>query len=320
MNASAAPNLTTEAGIEQMSPSIYFPPAGPRSTSVASRLSGVTATAAIPTDLAMCADCRRELFDPTNRHYCYPFTNCAQCGPRHSIIESLPYERSNTTMRGFTMCLDCAREYTDPKSRRFHAEAIACPLCGPHLSLRRPDGETIAKHDAALRFARSLMYKGLIVAVKGVSCYHLMCDVTNKVAVAALRQRKQPDEKPLAVMFRDLAQLREFAEVSPTAADLLTSPSTPIVLVPRRFDSGTVPTHRAGLAAEIAPGNPCLAALLPHSPLHALLLASLDFPLVATSANLLEEPVCTDNAEARRRLAGIADLFLDDNRPIACRV
>jgi hydrogenase maturation protein HypF len=304
----AAPPAAKVTSVDRLEAPAGLPPAGSGFTIMASSAGGKIATA-IPADLALCADCRRELLDPADRRHGYPFINCTQCGPRYSLIEELPYDRAGTTMRGFRMCTACEAEYADPTSRRFHAEPNACPDCGPHLSLIDPDGRCIAERDSALRHARTLLQQGLIFAVKGVGGYHLMCDATNAAVVAALRQRKHRDEKPLAVMFRDLAQLRAFADVSPAAAQLLASPQAPIVLVPARADTD--------LAAAIAPGNPWIGALLPYAPLHVLLLNALDFPLVATSANLSDEPLCADNAEARQRLAGIADFFLEHDRPIA---
>jgi hydrogenase maturation protein HypF len=304
----AAPPAAEVAACDELAPSADDPPAGSGFTIIASRNGGEVATAT-PPDLALCDDCRAELLDPADRRHHYPFINCTQCGPRYSLIERLPYDRPHTTMRGFRMCLDCAREYHDPSSRRFHAEPNACPVCGPHVTLANASGQVISSHEAALRSARTLLREGLIFAVKGVGGYHLMCDATNPHAVAMLRRRKHREEKPLAVMFRDLDQLHNFAGVSAAAHILLTSAQAPIVLVPRL--PGTA------LAAELAPGNPWLGALLPYSPLHVLLLGSLDFPLVATSANLSEEPICIDSTEARQRLNGIADLFLEHNRPIA---
>ncbi len=303
-----APPAAKVAALDELTPGADHPPAGEGFFIAASRSGGEIATAT-PADLALCADCRRELLDPADRRHRYPFINCTQCGPRYSLIENLPYDRPHTTMRGFRMCFDCAREYHDPASRRFHAEPNACPICGPHLTLCDAAGKVVAAHETALRSVPTLLREGLILAVKGVGGYHLMCDATNPHAVALLRRRKQREEKPLAVMFRDLDHLRLFATVSPAAAALLSSPQSPIVLMPR--------LGHTLLAASIAPENPWLGALLPYSPLHLLLINSVDFPLVATSANLTEEPICHDNAEARRRLGQIADLFLEHNRPIS---
>ncbi len=272
------------------------------------RASGEIETSA-PVDLAPCMDCRRELFDPANRRFGYPFINCTQCGPRYSIIERLPYDRPQTTMAGFTMCPACQREYDDPRDRRFHAEPNACPACGPRLEWRDVAGRCLHEGAAALAAAVAEIERGGIVAVKGVGGFHLMVDAGNESAVAELRRRKQREEKPFAVMFRDLQMLRESAEVTDEAATLLTSPEAPIVLVPRRAGHA--------LASGVAPGNPWIGAMLPSSPLHLLLCGQLDRPVVATSANLAEEPLCTDDDEARRRLAGIAGHFLGHDRRIA---
>jgi hydrogenase maturation protein HypF len=262
-----------------------------------------------PADLALCADCRRELADPANRRHGYVFINCTQCGPRYSIIESLPYDRPRTTMRAFRMCPQCQREYVDPGDRRFHAEPNACPSCGPRLALTDANGVILARDGDALRQTAAALRDGRIAAVKGLGGFHLMCDATNEAAVAELRRRKHREEKPLAVMFRDVDAVRQFAEVSPAVATLLESPQSPIVLVPRRAV--------APLAPSIAPDNPWVGALIATTPLHVRLMAEVSFPIVATSANLSEEPLCTDDEEARSHLGGIADIFLCHDRPIA---
>jgi hydrogenase maturation protein HypF len=275
---------------------------------VASGPAGMPASAAITPDLALCPECRRELLDPRDRRHLYPFINCTQCGPRYSIIERLPYDRPNTTMRAFRMCPLCASEYADPGSRRFHAQPNACPACGPRASLRGASGEPIAGADAVAGAAR-LLGEGRILAVKGIGGYHLMVDARNEAAVAELRRRKHRDEKPLAVMFPDLAALRAAAEVPEREARLLASPAAPIVLLARR--------PQAPLAPGIAPMNPWVGAFLPYAPLHVLLLAAFGRAVVATSANLAEEPLCTEENEAHQRLSGIADAFLEHDRPIA---
>lgn len=285
------------------------PGAGPEFTIEQSLPAGGAVETAAPPDLALCADCRRELADLHDRRHGYPFITCTQCGPRYSIIESLPYDRPRTTMAGFRLCPSCAREYGNPADRRFHAEPIACPVCGPQLTLTDAPGRRLAERAEALRATRAALAEGQIVAVKGLGGFHLMCDAANESAVTELRRRKHREEKPLAVMFPDLPSLRAVADVGPAAEALLLSPASPIVLVPRR--------PGAPLANAVAPGNPWLGALLPSTPLHVLLFEGGGGPLVATSANLSEEPLCTDDAEARERLAGIADLFLGHDRAIA---
>jgi hydrogenase maturation protein HypF len=262
---------------------------------------------AIPPDLALCPACRAELLAPADRRHRYPFINCTQCGPRYSILERLPYDRSRTTMRAFRMCPACQAEYDDAGSRRHHAEPNACPVCGPAMFLTLPSGEEI-RGEAALAGAAGILRAGGILAVKGIGGYHLMADAASAAAVATLRGRKAREEKPLAVMFPDLAAVRTAARVTPEAAALLASPAAPIVLLPR------LPT--APLADGIAPGNPWIGALLPYAPLQVLLLAAFGGPLVATSANLAEEPLCFDRHDAQRRLAGMVDGFLEHNRRI----
>ena len=307
-----APPAAAVAGLEELSPGRAHPPAGTDFVILASR-DDAEITTATPPDLALCADCRRELLDPADRRHRYPFINCTQCGPRYSLIESLPYDRPRTTMRAFRMCPACQEEYDNPASRRFHAEPNACPACGPHLTLCDPTGRVFGERESALLSARQLLREGRILAVKGVGGFHLMCDATSTTAVDMLRRRKHRDEKPLAVMFRDPAQLDRYARVSPAALALLQSAAAPIVLVPR------LPPAMAlrPLADGIAPDNPWIGALLPYAPLHVLLLDSLEFPVVATSGNLSEEPMCASNPEARQRLAGMADFFLQHDRAIA---
>jgi hydrogenase maturation protein HypF len=257
-------------------------------------------------DLATCPDCLREIFDPRDRRHLYPFTNCTNCGPRFSIVESLPYDRPNTSMKQFAMCPDCAREYLDPADRRFHAQPIACPKCGPNLELWDAAGAILASRHDALLAAAGILRDGKILALKGIGGFQLLVDARNDPAVRRLRQRKQREEKPFALMFPSLDAVRAACLVSDAEARLLASPESPIVLL-QCF---------ASPAPSLAPGNPNLGVLLPYSPLHHLLMAELNFPVVATSGNLSDEPLCIDSLEALQRLRGIADLFLTHNRPI----
>ena len=264
-------------------------------------------TATVLADIATCEQCRAEVFDPANRRFRYPFTNCTHCGPRFSIIAALPYDRANTSMARFAMCPDCLREYTDPRDRRFHAQPNACPVCGPQLALWDGGGRELAAGGEALRAAVEALAGGRIVAVKGLGGFHLMVDATDGTAVERLRQRKRRTEKPFAVMFPSVDAVRAACRVNELEARLLQSPEAPIVLLDRRGNS---------VSPEIAPGNPAIGAMLSYTPLHHLMLADLQRPVVATSGNLSEEPICTDEREAVGRLAGIADLFLVHDRPI----
>jgi hydrogenase maturation protein HypF len=265
-------------------------------------------TALVMPDVATCPDCLREIRDPKNRRYRYPFTNCTNCGPRFTIIEELPYDRPRTTMKGFTMCPECAREYKDPADRRFHAQPNACPLCGPHLELLTTDGRMLAAYDEALNKAADAIACGQIVAVKGLGGFHLMVDARNNAAVQLLRTRKHREEKPFALMMPSLDAVRVECEVSPLEEQILTSTESPIVLLRR--------LKRTALSGLVAPGNPYLGVMLPYTPLHHLLLEQLGFPVVATSGNASDEPICITNEEAKERLCAMADLLLVHDRPI----
>jgi hydrogenase maturation protein HypF len=265
-------------------------------------------TAAILPDLATCPDCLRDIMDPRNRRYRYAFTNCTYCGPRFSIIESLPYDRPNTVMRRFAMCAECLREYEDPEDRRFHAQPNACPICGPSLALWDESGTPIATADPILDAAAAIL-DGRIVALKGIGGFQLLVDAANEEAVQRLRERKHRIEKPFALMYPSLeAVLRDCIGASEMERRLLCSPQAPIVLLERGPD--------ASIAHAVAPDNPEFGVMLPYSPLHHLLMSELNRPIVATSGNISDDPICIDEAEAPRRLGGIADLYIVHNRPI----
>ncbi|HEX3718471.1 MAG TPA: carbamoyltransferase HypF [Verrucomicrobiae bacterium] len=260
-------------------------------------------------DIATCGDCLREIFDPHDRRYLYPFTNCTNCGPRFSIIESLPYDRANTSMKKFEMCPECKQEYHDPADRRFHAQPNACSVCGPRLELWDCDGAVLAEGGDALSGVVSAVRSGQILALKGVGGFQLIVDARNEEAIARLRERKRREEKPFALMFPSIDDIRIACRVSDLEERLLTSPESPIVLLDRRIETSAV-----------APGNPYLGAMLPYSPLHHIFLRELGCAVVATSGNLSDEPICTDEQAALARLRGIADLFLVHNRPIVRHV
>jgi len=266
----------------------------------------------IPPDFFTCPDCLREMDDPQDRRYGYPFINCTQCGPRYTLIRALPYDRSSTSMADFPLCPDCQAEYEDPMNRRFHAEPVACPVCGPALSYVAPD-QTIEGNESAMGVAVEALRAGRILAIKGVGGYHLVCDARNEAAVQILRLRKQRPDKPLAVLMPatgddELDAVRAIATITPTEAECLRAPGRPIVLVGRRQD--------APLADAIAPGLDQIGLFLPYSPLHHRLLQLFDGPLVATSANLSGEPVLTDNDEVKQRLTRVTDAALHHNREI----
>ncbi|KAA0222511.1 carbamoyltransferase HypF [candidate division KSB1 bacterium] len=270
-------------------------------------------TAVIMPDIATCSDCLREIFDPRNRRYLYPFTNCTNCGPRFTIIEALPYDRPNTAMKKFAMCPACREEYDDPHDRRFHAQPNACPSCGPHLELWETNGKVLTKNHDALQQSAHVVREGKILALKGIGGFLLMVDARNHDAVMHLRARKQREEKPFAVMYPSLTTIKAECHVSALEERLLQSPESPIVLLARK------PAIR-NLTSAIAPNNPHLGVMLPYSPLHHLLLRELGFPVVATSGNLSDEPICIDEHEALARLGAIADAFLVHDRPIVRHV
>ncbi|QKW40679.1 carbamoyltransferase HypF [Actinomadura sp. NAK00032] len=263
--------------------------------------------ALVPWDSATCDDCLREMRDPADRRYGYPFVNCTNCGPRFTIVKDVPYDRPNTTMAGFAMCGACAAEYADPADRRFHAQPVCCPACGPSLTLHVPAAEPDAACDP-LTAARGLLAAGAVLAVKGLGGYHLAVRAASGSAVAALRARKHREDKPFAVMVPDLAAARSLCALSGAEEALLTGPRRPIVLARRRPD--------AALADAVAAGGRHLGLMLPYTPLHHLLVTE---PVVLTSGNVSDEPIAHRDAEALERLGGIADGFLLHDRPIHTR-
>jgi hydrogenase maturation protein HypF len=264
---------------------------------------------AMSPDLATCADCLVELIDPADRRFRYPWLSCAQCGPRMSMVTAVPYDRTNTTMSRFALCEDCRTEYDAPDNRRFHAESIACPACGPTVSLWGADGQVLAEGEEALNRTCRIIRDGGIAAVKGVGGFHLWVDATSEEAVQLLRARKRRAHKPFAVMFPALETIRTHCALSSDEAERLLSPAAPVVILRRR--------DRTSLAEGIAPGNRTVGAMLPSAPVHHLLMRELGTPVVATSGNLSDEPIVTDEQEVVGRLAGIADAFLIHDRPIA---
>jgi hydrogenase maturation protein HypF len=246
-------------------------------------------------DLATCTECREELFDPENRRFEYPFTNCTNCGPRYTIVVDIPYDRPNTTMRGFVLCALCREEYEDPANRRFHAQPNACPVCGPQL-------------EGTIEDAFESLRQGEIVALKGIGGFQLLVDARNSDAVARLRRRKHREEKPFALMMPSLEMARAYCEISPAEIELLESQAVPIVLLK--------PKPGTDIARNVAHCSPYLGVMLPYSPLHHLLMEECRFPLIATSGNRSDEPIAIANNEALVRLKDIADHFLMHNRPI----
>jgi hydrogenase maturation protein HypF len=295
-------------------------PIGRRGFEIVESRGGGVPDAHVTPDTATCADCLQELFDPRDRRFRYPFTNCTNCGPRFSIVQGVPYDRPLTTMSGFRMCSRCRAEYDDPANRRFHAQPNACPECGPSVSLVGPDGAAmpIDPDTDPVRAAAVGLRGGLIVAVKGIGGYHLACRADDDAAVSALRRRKHREDRPFALMVAALDAAGALVELGPDARALLSSPARPIVIARRRED--------AAVAPAVAPGVPELGVMLPYSPLHHLLLA--DFAavtsdptpaLVMTSGNVSDEPIAYRDPEALARLGGIADLVLVHDRPIQTR-
>jgi hydrogenase maturation protein HypF len=313
------------ARVERVSAQPMSPDGRPGFAIVASDTAGAR-RALVSADSATCADCLRELADPGDRRFGYPFINCTNCGPRFTIVRDVPYDRPLTTMAGFTMCAACAAEYHDPADRRFHAQPVCCPACGPRLRLLAADGTelsgpggdpgTLAGAVDALAGAMAALAAGQVLAVKGLGGYHLAVDAASDQAAALLRARKHREDKPFAVMAADLAAARALCHVDDVAASLLTSPRRPIVLLPRRDGSGP---GSLPLAAAVAPGNRQLGVMLPYTPLHHLLLRDFGRPIVLTSGNTSDEPITYRDGDALSRLGGLADAFLTHDRPIHIR-
>ena len=289
----------------------FVPAAGETAFIIRESLAGhKERSALISPDTNVCADCLRELFDPADRRFRYPFINCTNCGPRYTIVTDIPYDRPNTTMKDFPMCAACSREYHDPADRRFHAQPVACPVCGPAVELWDPDGRRLDAPDP-IRETAARLKRGEILAIKGLGGFHLACDATNEEAVRELRRRKQREEKPFAVMSNALEAVMQYAEADEAERELLLSFRRPIVLLRK-----LAPER---LAPSVAPRNRSYGVMLPCTPIQHLLLAEDFLALVMTSANLTDEPLCISNDEAVERLRGIADGFLVHNRDICAR-
>ncbi|MEK6528674.1 MAG: carbamoyltransferase HypF [Nitrospirota bacterium] len=262
-------------------------------------------------DIAVCDECIKDISTPSDRRFHYPFTNCTNCGPRFTIINTLPYDRKNTSMKDFKMCPDCEKEYNLPSDRRFHAQPDACPLCGPAVSLYDSKGEFICEKDKAIEKVIDLINQGRIIALKGIGGYHLVCDATNKEAVDRLRKRKLREEKPMAVMFPDLNAIKAEAHINSLEERALNSIEKPIVIVKKR--------DRTIIADSVSPDNSTVGAFLPYAPLHHVILQKLKKPIIATSANMTDEPIVKDEKDAFMRLENIADYILSHNREIIRR-
>jgi hydrogenase maturation protein HypF len=310
----------------------FLDPAGYTSFEIReSESTGEIITLILP-DSAVCPDCLKEIFDPSDRRFLYPFTNCTNCGPRFSIIEALPYDRPNTSMKIFTMCPECKAEYENPTNRRFHAQPNACPVCGPQIQLWDENGNTVADQQRALLQSAEAIRAGKIVAVKGLGGFHLIVDARNEEAVQRLRTRKHREEKPFALMFPSIEEIKKVCETNELEERLLLSPESPIVLLRRirksgdrnqnelHETSGGYSHSSSCLSTSVAPNNPYLGCMLPYTPLHHMLMRELGFPVIATSGNLSDEPICTEEHEALQQLHGIADVFLVHNRPIVRHV
>jgi hydrogenase maturation protein HypF len=280
-----------------------------------------SATTAVSADAATCSACIEDVFSPFSRRFRYPFTNCTHCGPRLSIIRSIPYDRASTSMADFTMCVDCQAEYDDPRDRRFHAQPNACHACGPKAWLERSDGRALCTESFSqldqVDAAGTLIQRGEIIAIKGIGGFHLACDATNEEVVATLRERKHRYHKPFALMARDLEIIEKYCRVSDLEARLIKDHTAPIVVLDKIERENPKPL---AVASSVAPGQKTLGFMLPYTPLHHLLLKRIGKPIVLTSGNRSQEPQCIDNDVAKERLCDIADYLLLHNRDIVNRL
>jgi hydrogenase maturation protein HypF len=295
--------------------STYLEPSGYKEFCIRESKTSGDPSALILPDISTCSECLKELFDPSNRRYLYPFVNCIHCGPRFSIIESLPYDRQNTSMRQFQMCSACQYEYEDAGDRRFHAQPNACPDCGPRLEFWDTTG---LKHmEGVLDKAVDALKSGAVIAVKGLGGFHLMVNACDDNAVRRLRERKHREEKPFALMFSNIESVNNSCELSSLEKNILLSPQAPIVLLRRKKESGK---FYAEIAQQVAPSNPYLGVMLPSNPLHHILMSRFEFPIVATSGNVSDEIICKEEEDVLSRLGGIADCFIVHNRAISSHV
>ncbi len=307
---SEKPNISVITSLEFS----FLDPVGFQTFEIRESAKDLEISAFILPDIAVCNDCLNEVFDPRNRRHLYPFINCTNCGPRFSIVEALPYDRPNTSMKNFTMCNECRREYENPIDRRFHAQPTACPVCGPQIELWNKNGEVVSEKFEAIPKTIELISEGKIIAFKGLGGYQLIVDASNNEAVSQLRTRKHREEKPFALMFTNLESIKSLCEVSKFEESSLLSPESPIVLLKRKLNFDNI------ISELVAPKNPYLGAMLPYTPLHHILMKLLAKPIVATSGNLSEEPMCISEHQALNRLSVIADYFLVHNRPIVRHV
>jgi hydrogenase maturation protein HypF len=306
--------LQTEAPPFARINSLEFAPATPRGAREFRIVESADAEGIRPVtpDLAMCEECEDELYDPANRRFRHPFITCTNCGPRYTVIRSLPYDRERTAMAVFPVCPQCEVEYRTPSDRRHHAETVACPECGPRVWLARADGTALSEGDTAIRDSAALLRLGRIIAIRGLGGFHLACDATNDIAVRRLRERKHRDAKPFAIMVRTLDDARDVGVLSAQETRLLSGAERPVVLVANAVESRIAPS--------VSPGLDRVGVMIAYTPLHSLLLEDVGRPLVMTSGNLSDEPIAIGNDEARHRLRDIADMFLIHDREILSRV